>query len=146
MLDVMSKTFLGVTVACARCHDHKFDAISTADYYSLSGFLQSSDYRQVRFESIQQNRRVADQLAQVDAKYQRQILDLLESQGIRLPSANKLYLDDEAVVVDYANIPQSQYSAGRLCLWSDRRDVRDGRIWKTGSSTAVNVARPSEPL
>ena len=50
MLDVMSKTFLGVTVACARCHDHKFDAISTADYYSLSGFLQSSDYRQVRFE------------------------------------------------------------------------------------------------
>ena len=63
MLDVMSKTFLGVTVACARCHDHKFDAISTADYYSLSGFLQSSDYRQVRFESMEQNRRVAAQLA-----------------------------------------------------------------------------------
>ena len=56
MIDVMSKTFLGVTVSCARCHDHKFDAISTADYYSLSGFLQSSDYRQVRFESIEHNR------------------------------------------------------------------------------------------
>jgi hypothetical protein len=73
MLDVMSKTFLGVTVACARCHDHKFDAISTADYYSLSGFLQSSDYRQVRFESIEQNRRVAAELATVDAKYQQAI-------------------------------------------------------------------------
>ncbi len=41
-IDVMCKTFLGVTVACARCHDHKFDAISADDYYALSGFLQSS--------------------------------------------------------------------------------------------------------
>lgn len=41
-LDVMSKTFLGITLACARCHDHKFDAISTQDYYAVSGFLQSS--------------------------------------------------------------------------------------------------------
>ena len=41
-IDVMSKTFLGLTVACARCHDHKFDAISIQDYYALSGFFQSS--------------------------------------------------------------------------------------------------------
>ena len=41
-LDVMSKTFLGLTVACARCHNHKFDAISTKDYYALSGYLKSS--------------------------------------------------------------------------------------------------------
>ena len=108
MLDVMSKTFLGVTVACARCHDHKFDAISTADYYSLSGFLQSSDYRQVRFESIEQNRRVAVQLAQVDAKYQRQIVDLLEAQGVSLPKQTS-YIDDAAIVVDYGNVPRTQY-------------------------------------
>ncbi len=41
-LDVFSKSFLGLTVACARCHDHKFDAISTADYYALSAYIQSS--------------------------------------------------------------------------------------------------------
>ncbi|MEZ6058804.1 MAG: PSD1 and planctomycete cytochrome C domain-containing protein [Planctomycetaceae bacterium] len=41
-LDVFSKAFLGLTVACARCHDHKFDPISSKDYYALSGFLQSS--------------------------------------------------------------------------------------------------------
>jgi hypothetical protein len=41
-LDVLSKAFLGLTVACARCHDHKFDAISQADYYALAGFLKSS--------------------------------------------------------------------------------------------------------
>ncbi len=41
-IDVLCKTFLGLTVACARCHDHKFDAISAEDYYALSGILQSS--------------------------------------------------------------------------------------------------------
>ncbi|MEO1616146.1 MAG: PSD1 and planctomycete cytochrome C domain-containing protein [Planctomycetota bacterium] len=41
-IDVFSKTFMGLTVACARCHDHKFDAISTADYYGLFSYLQSS--------------------------------------------------------------------------------------------------------
>src|SRR6185436_17502932 len=44
-LDVMTKTFLGVAVTCARCHDHKFDAISQKDYYALMGFLISSSYR-----------------------------------------------------------------------------------------------------
>ena len=41
-LDVFGKTFLGLTIGCARCHDHKFDAISTKDYYALCGFMQSS--------------------------------------------------------------------------------------------------------
>ena len=41
-IDVLCKTFQGLTVACARCHDHKFDAISTKDYYALSGILQST--------------------------------------------------------------------------------------------------------
>ena len=45
-IDVLSKTFLGLTVACARCHDHKFDAISTRDFYSLYGILSSSRYAQ----------------------------------------------------------------------------------------------------
>lgn len=44
-IDVFSKAFLGLTVACARCHDHKFDAITSADYYALAGFLQSSRRR-----------------------------------------------------------------------------------------------------
>ena len=38
-IDVFSKAFLGLTVACARCHDHKFDAISQHDYYALFGAL-----------------------------------------------------------------------------------------------------------
>jgi cytochrome c553 len=45
-IDVLSKTFLGLTVGCARCHDHKFDAISARDYYGLAGYLISSRFQQ----------------------------------------------------------------------------------------------------
>ena len=41
-IDVFSKAFQGLTVSCARCHDHKFDAISQGDYYALFGVLASA--------------------------------------------------------------------------------------------------------
>ena len=41
-IDTTTKAFLGLTVACARCHDHKFDPIPTADYYSLHGIFAST--------------------------------------------------------------------------------------------------------
>lgn len=65
MIDVYSKTFLGMTLACARCHDHKFDAIRQSDYYAMAGYLQSSSYRQVRFDSMVQNRRLARKLEEL---------------------------------------------------------------------------------
>ncbi len=42
-IDVVGKSILGLTVSCARCHDHKFDPIPTADYYALAGIFQSTD-------------------------------------------------------------------------------------------------------
>jgi mono/diheme cytochrome c family protein len=41
-IDVVTKGFLGLTVSCARCHDHAFDPIPTKDYYSLRGIFASS--------------------------------------------------------------------------------------------------------
>ncbi len=41
-INVFSKAFLGLTVSCARCHNHKFDAISQTDYYALFGILGST--------------------------------------------------------------------------------------------------------
>jgi hypothetical protein len=40
-IDVLSKALLGLTVSCARCHDHKFDAISQKDFYALYGVFAS---------------------------------------------------------------------------------------------------------
>ncbi len=41
-IEATSKAFLGLTVACARCHNHKFDPISTKDYYALAGIFKST--------------------------------------------------------------------------------------------------------
>jgi hypothetical protein len=43
-VDVTSRGFLGLTVGCARCHDHKYDPIGTHDYYALAGIFNNSDY------------------------------------------------------------------------------------------------------
>ncbi len=62
-IDVFGKAFLGLTVACARCHDHKFDAISTADYYALSAYLQSGCRQKTL---IDVDRRVETATQQID--------------------------------------------------------------------------------
>ena len=41
-INVVGQAFLGLTLACARCHDHKFDPISTEDYYGLAGIFYST--------------------------------------------------------------------------------------------------------
>ena len=41
-IDRIGRTFLGQTISCARCHDHKFDPVPTADYYALAGIFHST--------------------------------------------------------------------------------------------------------
>lgn len=50
-LDTIGKTFLGLTLGCARCHDHKFDPVPTHDYYALAGILRST----ITVEGIRMN-------------------------------------------------------------------------------------------
>src|SRR5205807_4155848 len=46
-VDVTTRTFLGLTVGCAQCHDHKYDPIPTQDYYSLLGVFRSSQSHEI---------------------------------------------------------------------------------------------------
>lgn len=42
-IDTLGRAFLGLTIGCARCHDHKFDPFSQQDYYALAGFFRSTE-------------------------------------------------------------------------------------------------------
>ncbi len=66
-IDVYSKAFLGLTASCARCHNHKFDAISQEDFYALYGVFVSCRPGQVLIDSpelLQKNRHELMQLKQ----------------------------------------------------------------------------------
>ena len=52
-IDVIMRTTQGLTVACARCHDHKFDPISTKDYYGIYGILAQSNDNSVPMSPLQ---------------------------------------------------------------------------------------------
>lgn len=52
-IDTVSQAVLGLTVACARCHDHKFDPIPQRDYYALAGIFLSTDTRYGTARSVQ---------------------------------------------------------------------------------------------
>ncbi len=60
-IDVFAKAFQGLTISCARCHDHKFDAISQRDYYALFGIFASARpvQRAVDTPDLLQHNRVA---------------------------------------------------------------------------------------
>ena len=45
-VDVTTRGFLGLTVGCARCHDHKYDPVGTHDYYALAGIFNNADYHE----------------------------------------------------------------------------------------------------
>ena len=61
-LDVFGKTFLGLTIGCARCHDHKFDAISEKDYYSLASYMQGSNRQEYPLDPGGQRKEIANQI------------------------------------------------------------------------------------
>jgi len=60
-IDVLTRGTMGLTVACARCHDHKYDPIPTADYYSLYGVFQNGTEKIVRL--VERSKDVQDQAA-----------------------------------------------------------------------------------
>ena len=58
-VDVVSRGLLGLTVACARCHDHKFDPIETEDYYALAGVFASTKMVNRPNESVAKDSKAA---------------------------------------------------------------------------------------
>lgn len=141
-IDVFGKAFLGMTVACARCHDHKFDAIPTRDYYSLFGFVQSSRYVQASLKEVAPN----SPEYQLALTRQRELASLwLQDTGSTTadpPRQSGTGIDDlsgvtfrpEDVVIADANDAGSQ--------WYVSNDAFGDRPWRGGFCANPDAEKP----
>jgi hypothetical protein len=73
-IDVVGRGIMGLTITCARCHDHKYDPIPTVDYYSLYGVFQCSTQRQVDWQEVPSESGDRTEF-QVELKSRQQLLD-----------------------------------------------------------------------
>ena len=101
-IDNLGQTFLGLSLGCARCHDHKFDAVSTRDYYALYGIFDSTRYP---FPGSEQKPRVRTLAALVPPReaqtrwreFEQRVSQLSQSlvrQGKPVPNATLRWLGD----------------------------------------------------
>jgi hypothetical protein len=108
-IDTVGRTFLGLSLGCARCHDHKFDPVPTRDYYALAGIFHSTALGESELESADYQRRLAghaEQLTELDKR-----IAALESRlGIDQPGRK---IEREAESFDRGNVIIDRESYGK---------------------------------
>ncbi|MEQ1825943.1 MAG: PSD1 and planctomycete cytochrome C domain-containing protein [Pirellula sp.] len=90
MIDTLGKAFLGTTIACAQCHDHKLDPVEQRDYYSLAGMLMSSRFSARPVDSFDPNEEIISELRAIKRKIRDELarlwldaIDKANAAGIR---------------------------------------------------------------
>ncbi len=141
-IDVFGKAFLGLTIACARCHDHKFDAITTADYYALSAYLQSScrqeyplDPSGKRLEATQAIHRLRQSAAN-DLKSVDRLSEKGKRSGDYYRVAMRALADAKSDVVSDVLMQKSAEAEGldasRLQRWVEKHEVIKNELTDVG--------------
>ena len=99
-VDVTTRGFLGLTVGCARCHNHKYDPIPTTDYYSLAGVFFNTDYHEYP---------IGDEAEFEEYKKQKEQIEALEK-------ALKKYLETEGEQL--ARVLSHQSTRAMMAAWN----------------------------
>jgi hypothetical protein len=159
-IDTLSRGFLGLTVACARCHDHKFDPITVQDYYGLAGVFRSSQYQLGLLgpaEEVRRYQAAKDRLAEQEATLKK----YTDTEAIRLSeklagqtaayavAAWKLHTHRQAnpgVRADQV-AREEKLTAGILDRFTDYLlgPTAAGRPWLAGWRQAVQGLKPTDP-
>ncbi len=109
-VDVTTRGFLGLTAACAQCHDHKFDPIPTKDYYALQGIFESTELDEYPLapqevvEKYQKQKKLVDeQESRIDEfldAQSTQLSEILASRASRYLMATRKVLGSEKLSVE----------------------------------------------
>ena len=137
-VDTLGKAFLGLTFGCARCHDHKFDAISTKDVYGLWGFVESSRRQDALLDPNGRIHAAVMELRKVRAQGNAALASGLDSTSAATGDSIARYLmasremSEERVPVE-VTAKKFDLDAGRLKNW-------------IGALSDVALRNPSHPM
>ncbi len=95
-IDAVGRTFLGLTISCARCHDHKFDPIDSRDYYALAGVF-ASVRRSDRSSVPDERARVADKVRREVEKLEEEAKELRDAKSPPPGRAEQLFQIEEKI-------------------------------------------------
>jgi hypothetical protein len=131
-IDTFSKSVLGLSVSCARCHDHKFDAISQRDYYALYGIFKSTRYP---FPGAETDQRPHDLVPLIPQD---------EADPLLKPTRDQLTQLDETIKKLSSGKPAGESSADELNrLKQRRRELLDEQP-RIPSAFAVAEGHPAD--
>lgn len=164
-VEVTGKAFLGLTVACAQCHDHKFDPIPTKDYYSMLGVFTSTDIGEYPLASqdvvkLYKERKDAHERAQAKLnKYledqAKQLAEILANRtvdyvraargGVAMPDLDAPtlerwtnYLKMPEHEHPFAKLPPEELQSKVLEVLKEQREVEEKNFIRLGGSSVRN--------
>jgi hypothetical protein len=137
-IDVVSKAFQGLTVSCARCHDHKFDAISQRDYYALYGIFASCRPAQVTIDSPQLQATHREDLQRLHAQIESALADAWLEAAENFPGRLRQQSAEAAKAKELAARLQHVQQQVADLDWSARRVLRGG----AAAAPAANLPAP----
>ncbi|MBX3420431.1 MAG: PSD1 domain-containing protein [Pirellulaceae bacterium] len=123
MIDTLGKAFLGTTLACAQCHDHKLDAVEQRDYYSLAGMLMSTRY------SARPINTSDDNLATIE-----QLRDIKEQ--LRAELAGRWL---EATAPEQLEAFRGQLQAAKCSSTSETLPASIAEFWQRSTASAITI-------
>ncbi len=131
VIETMGKTFLGLSIACARCHDHKYDPITVRDYYALYGILQSTRFS---FPGCEPKQRPRDLVPMISAEEWARVVRPHQDAVAGLDAE----LADIARRVAEAARELPQVGVGGTRVWAD------GQIADGGEQALIDPSGPAQ--
>ncbi len=109
IIDTLGKGFLGTTVACAQCHDHKLDAVPQRDYYALAGVFMSTRWPSRSIDSFDKNAAVISELRTIKRQIHRELLAAWKN------SSSEIVQRLKAIPID--STPSTAFPESLAAIW-----------------------------
>ncbi len=101
MIDVTSKAFQGLTVSCARCHDHKFDPIPAADYYGVYGIMEGTRFTPVPANITWQQEKNLAEARNIDAYIRQAFATEWKKQAVEVGNKSGVSINQQTHSQEY---------------------------------------------